>query len=329
MDDIDRRVWTSGGLVAGALYLIGVGWSYAIWGTTDKPLFFAIISVLTAFGAGVGGLMIYRLRVEALRKRRLMQAGVEVTATITDIERSGLRINNQPFWYVKYGYVFGGKCYEGASRLLSTHSVRGLRPGQRVPIRVDPLHPQGTLFLGVSKPSIDAADLPLPLAPTAVDEQRVTACAVAAQSWFVQTSLQSVIGPMVLLLIFGWFAIGASFDKGHQDLGVVALAMGLFFVPIGGGLLLGAIRRELRYRRLLRDGKTAAGIVISVSRHGSRSPVWRVLYRFRDASGQEHRATSRYEGQSVAPRWELGGIGCTIRYDPRQPQESILIASFD
>lgn len=113
----------------------------------DTPLWVFALAGLAASAAG--GAIIYFARAAAARDRRLMQFGIELTATVTDVRRSLVDINRQTRWHVVYRYEYPkGRPLDGKSRALPGEAVQGFRPGDRVTIKVDPRQPEESLFLG-------------------------------------------------------------------------------------------------------------------------------------------------------------------------------------
>jgi hypothetical protein len=107
--------------------------------------FLAAGIVITA----AGGFIVYRARTTAARDRRLLEAGIERRATVTDIRRSAIDINRQARWHVVYRYEYSiGQPLQGESRALSGDAVADFKPGDKVLIKVDPERPQDSLFLG-------------------------------------------------------------------------------------------------------------------------------------------------------------------------------------
>ncbi len=93
---------------------------------------------------------------------------------------------------------------------------------------------------------------------------------------------------------------------------------------IGGALVVIALRTRRVRRELLRSGASAAATVIEAGPSGMRIngvPLWKVRYRFRDASGREHEGNC-----SLAPeegqRWRQGAVG-RVRYDARNPRSQV------
>ena len=104
----------------------------------------AIVGI-AASGAGAG--ILYFARAAVARDRRLMQSGVDLVATVADIRRSAIVINEQVLWHVRYRYEYAGRAMEGESQALPGDAVQGYRPGDRVNIKVDPQRPEESLFL--------------------------------------------------------------------------------------------------------------------------------------------------------------------------------------
>ncbi len=87
----------------------------------------------------------------AARDNRLIQSGIQLTATVTDIRRSPIEINRQARWHVHYRYEYNaGRSLEGRSRALSGGVVEGFKPGDSVLIKVDPRQPEESVFLGAA-----------------------------------------------------------------------------------------------------------------------------------------------------------------------------------
>lgn len=100
--------------------------------------------------AGAGAFIIHRTRAAAARDKRLMETGLTLTATVTDISLSPLKINKQTRWNVCYRYVFNDKTHEGKSRALPGPQMAEFKSGQTVTIKLDPAKPEESLFLGAA-----------------------------------------------------------------------------------------------------------------------------------------------------------------------------------
>jgi hypothetical protein len=112
----------------------------------DAPLWvFALAGLATS---GFGGFILRRALVAAARERRLMQSGIQLAATVTDIRRSMVDINRQTRWYVCYRYDHAGRTLTGESHSMHGEAVADFKPGDRVSIKVDPQRPEQSLFLG-------------------------------------------------------------------------------------------------------------------------------------------------------------------------------------
>ncbi len=114
---------------------------------TDELPPWVLMLVGLAIGAAGAGIIGWARR-RAAHDRRLMEAGLGVDATVTDIVESPLRINRQTRWNVCYRYEFNGRKLEGKSRALPGPEVADFKPGLRVRIKVDPRQPGDSLFLG-------------------------------------------------------------------------------------------------------------------------------------------------------------------------------------
>jgi hypothetical protein len=110
------------------------------------PLWVFALAGLAA--SGFGGFILRRTLVAAARGRRLMQSGIAVTATVTDVRRSRVEINRQSRWYVCYRYEYGGRTLTGESDSMHGEAVADFKPGDRVSIKVDPRQPEDSLFIG-------------------------------------------------------------------------------------------------------------------------------------------------------------------------------------
>jgi len=152
----DSRFW----VFFGSIWLVvGLGFAVVSLGALlfadpsdmDEPgllwVFLPVGLVVTA----VGGYIVRHGLVTAARDKRLMQSGIQLTATVTDIRRSPIDINRQARWHVHYRYEYSaGRNFEGRSRALPGDAVEGYRPGGEVLIKVDPRHPEESLFLGTA-----------------------------------------------------------------------------------------------------------------------------------------------------------------------------------
>jgi hypothetical protein len=90
----------------------------------DEPgLLWVFLPVGLALAA-VGGYIVRRALVTAARDRRLMQSGIQLTATVTDVRRSPIDIDRQARWHVHYRYGYSsGQNFEGRSRALAGDAV--------------------------------------------------------------------------------------------------------------------------------------------------------------------------------------------------------------
>lgn len=110
-----------------------------------SPWVFAAAGIVAA---SAGGAIIYFARKAAVRDRRLIQSGVQLTATVIDIRRSLIDINRQTRWHVVYRYEYTkGRPLEGKSHALPGEAVWAFKPGDKVLIKVDPGKPEESLFV--------------------------------------------------------------------------------------------------------------------------------------------------------------------------------------
>jgi hypothetical protein len=95
-----------------------------------------------------GGFILRRTLIASARERRLMQSGIPISATVTDVRRSLVEINRQTRWYVCYRYDYDGRTLTGESGNMPGDMVMDFKPGGRVRIKVDPQKPEESLFVG-------------------------------------------------------------------------------------------------------------------------------------------------------------------------------------
>lgn len=150
----DHRFWLFFGsiwvLVGVAFFAGSAGYNFLADPETlakrDVPLWVFFLAGLVLTGAG--GFILYRTMVTVARDRRLMQFGIQLTATVIDVERSRIEINRQSRWHVRYRYEHGGRTFEGRSRTMHGEDVWTFKPGDKVTIKIDPQNPGESLFLG-------------------------------------------------------------------------------------------------------------------------------------------------------------------------------------
>jgi hypothetical protein len=151
----DRLFW----LMFGGIWLfVGAAFLFATAGinlfadpaalNADTPLWVFALAGLAA--SGFGGFILRRTLIAAARERRLMQSGIQLTATVTDIRRGLVEINRQTRWYVCYRYDHAGRTLTGESDSMHGEAVADFKPGDRVSIKVDPQRPEQSLFLGAA-----------------------------------------------------------------------------------------------------------------------------------------------------------------------------------
>lgn len=148
----DRSFWF---LFGGIFLAVGVAFLFGAAGVNlfadAKQLEGAPSWVFALAGlacAGFGGFIIRRAVIDRARERRLMAAGVPVSATVTDVRRSLVEINRRSRWYVCYRYDYGGRTHNGESHSLTGEWVYDFRPGDKVAIKIDPAKPEDSLFMG-------------------------------------------------------------------------------------------------------------------------------------------------------------------------------------
>jgi len=148
----DSRFWI---LFGGIWLVVGVAFLAATAGVNlfadpnqldgAPPWVFALAGVAAVL---FGGFILRRTLVASARERRLMQSGIPISATVTDVRRSLVEINRQTRWYVCYRYDYGGRTLTGESGNMPGDMVMDFKPGDRVRIKVDPQKPEESLFLG-------------------------------------------------------------------------------------------------------------------------------------------------------------------------------------
>ena len=108
-----------------------------------------VFALAGAASAAFGGGIVYKVRAAGQRDVRLMQEGVALKATVTDLRRSNVAINRQTRWHVCYDYEYPpGQKRTGESRAMPGDAVMGYKPGATVDIKADPRNPGLSVFLG-------------------------------------------------------------------------------------------------------------------------------------------------------------------------------------
>jgi hypothetical protein len=149
----DRRFWL---LFGGIWLVVGVAFLAVTAGINlfadpaalnqDAPLWvFALVGLACS---GFGGFILRWTLIGSAREKRLLQAGIEKPATVTDVRRSLVEINRQTRWYLCYRYEHGGRTLTGESDNMSGDIISDFKPGDRVRIKIDPGKPEDSLFLG-------------------------------------------------------------------------------------------------------------------------------------------------------------------------------------
>jgi hypothetical protein len=148
----DRRFW----LFFGGIFLaVGVAFLFGAAGVNlfadpkqldgAPPWVFALAGLVAS---GFGGFIVRRTFLDRAREKRLMDTGAPIAATVTDVRRSRIEINRRSRWYVCYRYQYGGRQLTGESHAMAGEWVADFKPGDAVKIKVDPRHPEDTLFMG-------------------------------------------------------------------------------------------------------------------------------------------------------------------------------------
>jgi hypothetical protein len=112
----------------------------------DAPLWVFALAGLAS--CGFGGFILRRTLIGSAREKRLLQAGIELPATVTDVRRSLVEINRQTRWYLCYRYEYGDRTLTGESDNMPGDMVSDFKPGDRLRIKIDPGKPEDSLFLG-------------------------------------------------------------------------------------------------------------------------------------------------------------------------------------
>ena len=148
----DSRFWI---LFGGIWLVVGVAFLAATAGVNlfadpnqldgAPPWVFALAGLAAC---AFGGFILRRTFVASAREKRLMQSGIPISATVTDVRRSLVEINRQTRWYVCYRYDYDGRTLTGESANMSGEMTIDYKPGDRVAIKVDPQKPEESVFLG-------------------------------------------------------------------------------------------------------------------------------------------------------------------------------------
>jgi hypothetical protein len=150
----DGKFWVFFGSI---WLLVGLGFTVVSLGALltgahtegDEPALFWVFLPVGLVLAAIGGFIVRRALAVAARDKRLLQSGIQLTGTVTDIRRSPIDINRQARWHVHYRYEYSaGRSFEGRSRALPGEAVKGFKPGDSVLIKADPRQPQESLFVG-------------------------------------------------------------------------------------------------------------------------------------------------------------------------------------
>jgi hypothetical protein len=149
----DRRFWL---LFGGIWLLVGVAFLAVTAGINlfadpaalnqDAPLWVFVLVGLAC--SAFGGFILRRALIGSAREKRLLQAGIELSATVTDVRRSLVEINRQTRWYLCYRYEHAGRTLAGESDNMTGDIISDFKPGDRVRIKIDPGKPEDSLFLG-------------------------------------------------------------------------------------------------------------------------------------------------------------------------------------
>jgi len=148
----DRRFWL---LFGGIFLVVGICFIAASLGINlfadpnglngAPPWVFA----LAGLAAGTfSAFILRRTLLASARERRLIQTGIQVHATVSDVRRSLVEINRQSRWYVCYSYNYAGRAFTGESNPMPGEMVMEFKPGDRITIKVDPRKPEDSLFVG-------------------------------------------------------------------------------------------------------------------------------------------------------------------------------------
>jgi hypothetical protein len=95
--------------------------------------------------------------------------------------------------------------------------------------------------------------------------------------------------------------------------------MSLFLWPLYG--------RPMRYRRLVRIGEPTVGVIIDVSRRGTRPPSWKVWYEYQ-APDPDGLTPIRRTGSMVVDKATTltAETPVSVLYDPTKPKRSVVYA---
>jgi hypothetical protein len=83
----------------------------------------------------------------ATRNRRLKAQGIRLSATVTDVRRTMVHVNNEPRWRVHYRYEYpAGRSQDGRSRMIRPQEAKRFKSGDAVSVFVNPHAPQESLL---------------------------------------------------------------------------------------------------------------------------------------------------------------------------------------
>jgi hypothetical protein len=123
------------------------------------------------------------------------------------------------------------------------------------------------------------------------------------------------------------FSLAASGFFGAEQVSEyrVCLMLAVAFLTVGAGTLFVILRARWRRARLLRIGLRTEATVLAVE------PSWlaindvtqlKVRYRYRDAKGREHEASSGPTAPEEVAGWKAGDVG-VVYCDPERPTDAL------
>ncbi len=101
----------------------------------------------------IGGVIVYRA-IAAIRKaRRLMQVGIPVDATVTEVVETNVSYRRRQQFKVRYSYVDSrGGTHEGDSGYMDYEEASLWNRGDIARVRYDPDRPEESHWLGAADP---------------------------------------------------------------------------------------------------------------------------------------------------------------------------------
>lgn len=108
-----------------------------------------IMGVIGPVFAIVGWLLLRKPARQVIARLRLLDRGVQATATVTDVFQTSTSVNRMILWQLRYRYRdLGGAEHEAPSDLLTPEEAAEWQAGATGPILYDPVRPTTSAWLG-------------------------------------------------------------------------------------------------------------------------------------------------------------------------------------